>query len=483
MKSLIEQAYDPSEFRKHGHKLVDLLADYLESAQTETDPTVFKRFDPDQLFELWNENLNYPQKDSFDDWAKQVISDSIHLHDPRYMGHQVSAVLPGTALADLLSAVLNNGVGVYEMGSPTVAMERVVIKKLAKQLGFDKQADGILTSGGTLGNLTALLAARQVMCSRDIWKEGTGNTQYAFMVSEQAHYCIDRAVRIMGWGEAGIIKVPTDERFRMDTVKLEEIYQSAKEQDIRVLGVVGSACSTATGSFDPLSKIARFCSANNLWFHVDAAHGGAAAYSSRHRKLLQGIEHADSVVVDFHKLMMCPALVTGVVFKDGSHSYRTFSQEASYLWKREEPEWFNLGKRTFECTKDMMALKIYAVFSQYGPELFGKIVDHLFSLSQTFAALIDKHPDFELLISPSANILCFRHMPDDGRNLNNHNAAIRRAVVDRGQSFIVQAEINGTLYLRTALMNVFTAREHLETLLEEIEEAAASIPDSNLTSN
>ena len=473
MKSPIEKAYNPSAFRKHGHELIDLLADYLESVRSDNKPKVFKPFDPDSLFEEWNNNID--KESSFGEWAKTIIDDSIHLHHPSYMGHQVSPVLPEAALADLLSSFLNNGVGVYEMGSPTVAMERVVIKQLARQLGFDGQADGILTSGGTLGNLTALLAARQIMTGQNAWKNGTGDKQYAFMVSEQAHYCIDRAVKIMGWGEEGILKVPVDDQFCMDTGKLESIYQTAKDQNIEVLGVVGSACSTATGSFDPLAKIGEFCRKFKLWFHVDAAHGGAAAYSSTYSHLLEGIEQADSAIVDFHKMMMCPALVTGLIFKDPSHSYQTFSQKASYLWSKEDREWFNLGKRTFECTKDMMALKVYVMLKQYGPDLFEEIVDRLFNLGKTFSILIEKHPEFETLIEPKCNIICFRHMQEGVNDLNDHNQRIRRRLIEKGNTFIVQTEINGNVYLRTTLMNVFTGTDELESLLEEISEIAKKL--------
>jgi L-2,4-diaminobutyrate decarboxylase len=384
-------------------------------------------------------------------------------------------VLPEAALADLLSAFMNNGVGVYEMGSPTVAMERAVIKELAGRLGFESSADGILTSGGTLGNLTALLAARQIKGEGDIWKEGTGNSKYAFLVSEQAHYCIDRAVKIMGWGEEGIITVPVDSRYRMDTGKLADAYQSAQRQNKTVLGVVGSACSTATGSFDPLDEIADFCGEHDLWFHVDAAHGGAAAYSGKYRPLLKGIPKADSVIVDFHKMMMCPALVTGLVFKNPSSSYRTFAQKASYLWDKEEHEWFNLGKRTFECTKDMMALKVFTMLSHYGPGLFEEIVNRLFDLGKTFAAAVKKRDNFELAVEPESNIVCFRHMPEGVSDGNSHNRAIRRKLIDKGNSFIVQTEIQGKLYLRTTLMNVFTQQEHIEELLQEVEELSDTI--------
>lgn len=474
MESLIEEAYSPSKFRQQGHELIDILAEYLESTRSNSKPKVFKPFDPEMLYEKWSKGLNNNSNTEFNNWAEQVVDDSIHLHHPGYMGHQVSPVLPEAALADLLSAFMNNGVGVYEMGSPTVAMERAVVKQLADQLGFDSRADGILTSGGTLGNLTALLAARQIKGDGDIWKDGNGNRKYAFMVSEQAHYCIDRAVKIMGWGEDGMVKVSVDEQFRMNTHELTEAYQRAGKQGIKVLGVVGSACSTATGSFDRLTEIADFCNKHDLWFHVDAAHGGGAAYSQKYGHLLEGITQADSVVVDFHKMMMCPALVTGLLFKDPVSSYRTFAQKASYLWEKEEHEWFNLGKRTFECTKDMMALKVYTLLEQYGPELFGEIIDRLFDLAKTFAAIIKKRDYFELAIEPECNIICFRHVPEGISDLNAHNRSLRRKLIDRGNTFIVQTEIEGKLYLRTTLMNVFTKPGDIEKLLQELEGLAAT---------
>lgn len=172
---------------------------------------------------------------------------------------------------------------------------------------------------------------------------------------------------------------------------------------------------------------------------------------------------------------MCPALVTGLIFKDPSHSYQTFAQKASYLWSKEDKEWFNLGKRTFECTKDMMALKIYIMLKQYGPELFEEIVDKLFELGKTFSKIIDKHSDFEKLIDPSCNIVCFRHIPEGVNDLDDHNQNIRRLLIDRGNAFIVQTEINGKIYLRTTLMNVYTGTDKLYNLMEEISEIAKKL--------
>lgn len=455
--------------------MVDALSDYLDRAQNNESAPVFQPFDPDELFHKWNKKLDGTDTKSFSAWADQVIDDSIQLHNPRYMGHQVSPVLPQAAMVDFMSALLNNGVGVYEMGSPTVAMERAVVKQLALQLGFDDKADGILTSGGTLGNMTALLAARQLRAGGDTWNEGTRKKQLAVMVSEEAHYCIERAVHIMGWGEQGIVKVPIDDQFRLDVSKLHQFYEEATRDGKHIIGVIGSACSTATGSFDPLVDIADFCEEKDLWFHVDAAHGGAAIFSEKHRHLLEGVNRADSVIVDFHKMLMCPALVTGLVFKDGDHSYQTFAQKAEYLWADENREWFNLGKRTFECTKNMMALKVYSIFHQYGTELFKENVEQLFSLAEIFSEEISKRNDFELLTQPKCNIVCFRHKPNEINHINSHNAEVRKKLINNGKYFIVQTNIDNQVYLRISLMNPFTTKAHLTGLFEEIEAIAADL--------
>lgn len=477
MSDLLKEAYDPSRFREQGHAMVDVLADYLENAMHREEQAVFTPFKPDTLYEEQKKELNTTPGKRLEAWAQQLIQDSIHLHNPGYMGHQVSPVLPQAALVELLSALLNNGVGVYEMGSPTVAMERVVIKHLVKRIGFSDDADGVLTSGGTLGNLTALLTARQVKLPGNPWNSGTAGQTPGILVSEQAHYSIARAAKILGWGEAGIIKVPVDNQFRLNSAALDAKLKEAREHGINVLAVVGSACSTATGSFDPLPEIGAFCEKNDLWFHVDAAHGGGALYSPRYRSLLDGIEAADSVIIDFHKMMMCPALVTGVAFKDGRHSYQTFAQKAEYLWKQEGHEWYNLGKRTFECTKDMMALKVYSALHQYGPKLFTENNERLFDLARIFSGMIKNRARIELLIPPQGNIVCFRFVDKKAskEKLNALNEEVRRRLIERGRYFIVQTSINNEVFLRATLMNPFTAVEHLKGLLDEVEAIGAGI--------
>lgn len=461
----LQRAYDPEAFRQQGHQLVDMLADYLAQALSASpDLPVNCWQTPEQQYLQAAQKLSLPDTLS---WMQSILHDSIHLHHPRFMGHQVCPPAPVTALASMMTALLNNGMAVYEMGAPSTALERLLVEQVAAQLGFDASvASGFLTSGGTLANLTALLAARSYYAGADVWCEG--HTQpLALMVSEQAHYCVDRAARIMGWGEQGIIKIPVNERFQLRAELLEPAYQAAQARGVQVIAVVGSACTTSTGSFDDLEAIGRFCRRHGLWFHVDGAHGAAVAFSNRHRHLVQGIEQADSVALDFHKMLMTPALVTALVFRQGERSYRTFSQQAEYLFGRTEPEWYHVGKRSLECTKLMMSVKAWALWQSLGAQVFEAYVDKVIANGAAFAEIIRQRPCWELAVEPQCNIVCFRYCPPclSHAETDALNGRIRQRVLEDGRFYIVQTTLSHRTWLRVTLVNPFTQAEDMEALL------------------
>ena len=221
----------------------------------------------------------------------RVLAASHHLHHPRYVGHQVSAPIGSAALAELVSAVLNNGTGEFEMGPVSNAMEKRLLEWLGTVLGFGPDVEGLFTSGGSAGNLTALAAARQSIAGVDPWNDGLAGAQpLAILVSEQAHYSNDRAGRILGLGSGGMVPVAVDDQWRPDPTG------SARRTDApRIAGggcsrFLGSACSTSTGAFDPLDAIADHAAEHDLWFHVDGAHGAVAALSPTYRHLVAGID-------------------------------------------------------------------------------------------------------------------------------------------------------------------------------------------------
>ena len=469
--SLLQKVYNPNTFRQQGHALIDQLADYFESVQSQSDPIVFPHHSPEDHYHFWQNEFNSPLSENPASFFETVIQHSVKTHHPRYMGHQVAVTAPAAALAGLLSNVLNQGMALYEMGMSSVPMERLVIEQLAKKIGYDTSSSGTLTSGGTLANLTALLTARACKAPSNVWTEGH-QERLAIMVSEEAHYCVDRAARIMGLGSAGIIKLPTDAHYKMRSDLLEDHLVKAKREGLHVFAIIGSACSTSTGSHDDLEAIADFAERHNIWFHADGAHGGGAVFSTKYQSLLKGIERADSVVVDFHKVLMVPALATALVFKREQDSFSTFQQRAQYLWNSVEADWYNLGKRTFECTKYMMSLKIFTLLKLYGEEVFAAVVDQVYDLGQKFAKMIAKRPNFELAMEPECNIVCFRVVKNGVSDLNAFNQSLREHILEKGHFYIVQTTLRDKVYLRTSLMNPLTTEQDLTILLDELESLA-----------
>jgi len=464
----LHQAFSPKDFREKGHQLIDQIADYLEAINAPNKTPVLPWRSPQVAFEDWNKNLS--EKQSSIDFYQKVIQTSIHIHHPKYMGHQVAPPLPDAILSGILVSALKNGSGLYEMAPLAAPMEKIVIEFFNKYIGYDNNASGFITSGGTLANLTALLTARQIKGYGDIWNEGNPKTQLAVMVSDQAHYCVDRAVRTMGLGEAGIVKIPTNDKFQVDVSKLEETYNNAIAEGKTIFAIVGNACSTSVGAYDDLEMMGAFAQKYNLWFHADGAHGGAAIFSKKYKHVIKGIELADSVIIDGHKMMMTAGLITALIYKEGKNSYRTFHQKAHYLWENSEAEWFNLTKRTFECTKFTNVIELYSMIQNYGVEIFDQYVTTTYDLAKAFAEILKAHSDFEIAHEPESNILCFRFFEKEKSNkeLNQLNAAIRKQLTHEGKFYIVQTMIEDTIYLRVSLMNAFSTIELLEELIDEI---------------
>ena len=468
----IDAIFDEEHFRTQGHQLVDILADYLKKAKAGKIDTINYN-DPDQLLSEWTAKLNTTS--SFSQLVHQVLDDSIHLHNPKYIGHQVAVPAPMSSLVDMLVSLLNNGVGVYEMGSAGTIVEKILIDRFSKKFGYS-DGGGFFTSGGTLANLTVLLAARQLKAPGNVWEEGS-KQQLALLVSDQAHYCVDRAVRVMGWGDEGIIKIPVDDEYRMRTDLIPQYIEEAKSKGTQVIAIVGSAPSTSTGKYDDLNEIAKHAQVYDLWFHVDGAHGGPVVYSPTYAHLMEGVEKADSIIFDTHKMMLTSALATAVLFKKSETSYSSFQIKAEYLWeKSQEAKWHNLAKRTFECTKQMFALRIYFLFQLYGESIINEHFTKTFTLARTFANKIEATKSFDLAVYPDSNIVCFRW---NNQQINTHdrntcNQFIRQQLLEEGTFYIVQTKLNNHTWLRISIMNPLTSINDLELLISAIESLGES---------
>jgi L-2,4-diaminobutyrate decarboxylase len=460
----LEKAFDPERFRSEGHRVVDLLADMLRS-EAAGEGAVLPWASPEDELAHWEGRMAEPPQPP-SDFIAEVIARSIKLHHPRYMGHQVCAPAPDSALAGLASELLINGMAVYEMGPASNALEQWIVRQTCGRIGFSN-GDGFLTSGGTLGTLTALLAARSKMAAH--------GQEVAVIASEEAHYCTARAVEIMGGDRQGLVTVPVDDRFKMRTDLLGDALEEAARRGRRPVVLVASACSTSTGSYDDIGACADFCERHGLWLHVDGAHGAAVAFHPGLRDRIAGIERACSVVLDFHKLLLTPALATAVMFREPGDSWAAFHQQARYLFQEGESDaWKDSGRRTLECTKLGMSLKIAALWRASGEEVFREHLAAVHALAKDFAAILRSRPPFEVAVEPESNIVCFRLTPPGcgGPAADELNARARATVVGSGAFYIVQTVLRGRLWLRAALMNPFTTPRHLAAMLDAVEAAA-----------
>lgn len=478
-KSIIPSAFNPESFRKEGHTLVNILSDYLEKAISGSDMPVLPWNEPDKLADYFSFDSEGGENESVDNFIKRIIDNSIHIHHPHYIGHQVTSPLPLTALVQFCTTLLNNGAAIYEMGPVNMAMERNVIARFGSLLGYKKGFDGIFTHGGTAGNLTAMLAARQAKTDYNIWEEGVHENEIpAYMASEQAHYSVGRNVKIMGLGDKSFVKVPVDKEYRMRTDLLNEIRVQAERKGIRIISVVASSCSTATGTYDNLEAVADFCEKYNLWMHVDGAHGMGVLFSERYRNLVKGIERADSVVIDFHKMLLVPALNTLVMFCNGDKSYETFAQKASYLFQKSQSDvWYNSAIRTIECTKSALGIIAYTALKYYGNHYYREYIESRYDLARLFADILRSDNQFLLATEPESNIVCFRYAPagTDDLTLNQVNSLIREKIVKGGKYYIVQAELLGKIWIRITIINPITSPEDLMELIQLIKSTAEQI--------
>lgn len=472
--------FDPDVFRQQGHRMVDRLADYLQQSLGGGSMPVLPWTEPDALLSQWPADFPETPRERLGELLERVIAQSNHLHHPRYVGHQVTSPLPIAALCELASTLLNDAMAVYEMGPVGTVMERNVARWMGGRIGQPSGCDGIFTSGGSAGNLTALLAARATMAGYDVWTEGVrAGPPLAFLVSEQAHYSVKRAVQMMGLGQAGIVPVPADEACRMKPDALPHAMASARAAGAKVLGVCAGSCSTATGTFDPLEPVADFCAKEGLWLHVDGAHGASASLSPKYRHLVAGMGRADSVVWDAHKMLLMPALCTAVLFRDGRNSFHAFAQHASYLFadQRPEDEWYDGAIRTLECTKRMMIFPLYAALYCWGTRFFGEYVTKAFDLGRRFGEMVEAEKDFELPVKPDCNIVCFRWRPEgvSGKQLDDLQIAIRQRLIADGSFYLVKTALRERFYLRVTIINPATTENDLAELLKAVRKAGKGI--------
>lgn len=484
-RARIAAAYDPELLATAGQRLVTELAGHFQRVQT-GQGKVLQWNDPNTLvreaaLSLGSSPAMPPTADGVELAAKRVVDiarESLdrgqNLHHPRYVGHQVPAPVPLAAMFDLVGSITNQVMAIYEMGPWATAVEHAVVEAVGQRLGFPAgRFAGLVTSGGSLANLTALLTARNVSLG-DAWSAGLSNGTHppVLVAHADAHYSVARSAGILGIGTEQIVRAQLDEQRHMDPNRLADTLADLRARGVPIVAVSAAACATPIGAFDPLVDVAEVCRRHEVWLHVDAAHGGAACFSPRHRHLIAGIDQADSVVCDAHKMMFVPALCAMVFYRRPEHRFATFHQDAPYLFDPSAPELleFDTGIVSLECTKRAAAFGLWGIWSLFGDGLFADLVDVTFDLGQRFYEMLRVADDFEALHEPECNIVAFRYLPTELRaappeQIDAFQMRLRRAVVESGRFYLVQTRIDGRSVLRVTIINPLTTVDDLAALL------------------
>jgi L-2,4-diaminobutyrate decarboxylase len=484
----IATAYDPLLLQDAGHRLTDLLTAHLTRAEAGESAAVLPWVEPADGIRAAASYLQGPEDgrsfsrgdlaEHFSSLVQVMLQRGLNLHDPRYIGHQVPASVPLGGLFDAVGSVTNQVMAIYEMGPFATAVEHAMIAELGGALGWEPGSfSGAVTHGGSLANLTGLLTARNVALG-GAWEEGLaarGGAAPVILAHAETHYSVARAAGILGIGSHQVVRVGLDDRGRMDPARLDEELTRVRTEGRPVVAVVACACATPTGAFDPLHEIADVCACHKVWLHVDAAHGGAAVLSERHRHLVAGLERADSVVWDAHKMLFVPGLCAFVLYRDRDYRFEAFRQDAPYLFDPAAPGLaeYDSGMKTVECTKRAAAFGLWGVWALFGRQLFADMVDVTFALGRTFYEKLKAAEDFEPLHDPQCNIVVFRHVPAGLRGasaerIGDFQLELRRRIIESGDFYIVPFKRDGIGALRVTIINPLTTAEHLDQLMDAL---------------
>lgn len=465
--------------RDAAHLFANLAADYLADTRSGTGP-VSTSLTPDQIAQRFAEPLPEGTRDLeavADRVRRDVMSDMNRLAHPMYLGHQVSAPLPAMIWMEALIAAMNQSVAVWEMSPTATLVEERLVRWLCDLVGWGAGAGGTFTSGGTEAIFTALLAARAAAMP-EAWEEGVGEDPPVVVCGEHAHYAVTRAVAQLGLGVRRAIAVASRDH-GMDTEALAATLHRLAREGKRVMAVVATAGSTATGSFDDIATIGALCEERGIWFHVDGAHGASALLSPRHRDRMRGVERARSLTWDAHKMMLAPLSGGMLLVRDERDLERAFAQAAPYLFHASAngaERGRDQGKRSFMCSRRTDALKVWVALQRYGADGMAAIYERLCETARALHEEIAERDDFEAVHEPQSNILCFRWIGDrshDDVTLDRLNRELRERYNRSGEGWITTTVIDGRQLLRVTVMNPRSGREHVRRLLHGLAELAA----------
>jgi len=432
---------------------------------------------PDELKKLFAEPLpqdGLPARTILDQFARDVAPHAMQVPSPRYFGQFNPAPLAIGVWADALCSSLNQNAGAWRNGPTSAMIESQVIRWLCELIGYGQEAFGVLASGGSEANLIALKCARDRVSpeiARTGARDGSLLTVYT---SEQCHYSVEKSLDILGHGRDALRKIETDERFHIRLDKLRDAIAADINEGRHPFCVVGVAGTTSTGVIDDLPALAEIAREHNCWFHVDAAYGGALAFSDKHKRKLKGIEIADSITFDPHKWMFVPFSCGATLVRDGGQVLRnSFDMSPEYLAEQRgfddaQYDFFRYGQMG---TRRFNSLKLWMCFKFMGRRGYSESVNRHIELTEFLAGRLDALPEFERVGEVETAVCCFRYLPKRVRGMSPEQQdeiqqRLQQRIEKSGKAFFPSTILHGRRTLRVNINSYLTEQRHVDDLLE-----------------
>ncbi|GIF61262.1 pyridoxal phosphate-dependent decarboxylase family protein [Asanoa iriomotensis] len=401
---------------------------------------------------------------ALDEVARLYLDHAVWFHEPGYVAHLNCPVALPALSAEVLLAAVNSSVDTYDQSTTGTLIERRLVDWAAGRIGFGPDADGVFTSGGTQSNLHGLLLAREASAATDL-------SRMRVLATAEAHFSVTQAAILLGLGRDAVVPVGTDAAGRMDPAALTRTLDDLVAYKLVPMAVVATAGTTDLGCVDPIADIANACARRGVWLHVDAAYGCGLLVSARRRHLLDGIERADSVTVDFHKSFFQPISSSAIIVRR-SAAMRRIAHHADYLNPRTASV-PNQVDKSLQTTRRFDALKLWMTLRTVGAEQLGAMFDRVVDLAEDAHGLLTDDPEFEVAAAPTLSTVLFRYRPAalDDAACDTLTPRLRARLFAEGEAIIAGTTREGRPWLKFTLLNPMTTVEHLRTVLHRVRAA------------
>jgi len=457
------------KFRKYGHEFIDWIADYFKNIESNT---VLSNIKPGKIKSKLP--LEPPQKGEsmdaiFSDFEKIIMPGITHWNHPDFMAYFNSTSSGPGILAEMLSAALNINGMLWKTSPAATELEEVTLKWLRKMLSFPDNFWGIIYDTASISSMHAIAAAREQLIELKFREKGMSGRneipKLRLYASEHAHSSIDKGIITLGIGLNGIRKIAVDDKFRMISHELQKSILEDRRNGWLPFCVVATVGTTSTTSIDPVREIGEICRKENLWLHVDAAYGGIAAVIPEMNYIFEGIEFADSIVVNPHKWMFTPIDLSAFYTTKPEILKRAFSLGAEYLKTSEDSKVTNYMDYGLQLGRRFRSLKLWFIIRYFGVEgIQNRIAEHL-RLANEFTDWIDSHPDFERMAPTPFSVVCFRAHPKNINNedeLNTLNEKLLDEINKTGKLFLSSTKLNGKFIIRIAISSIRTKEKNIK---------------------